>query len=170
VCWGREKIMGAGKVSPTFSQSASALVQAEGLWCLQVRVQQAVESAQGVLADTHDGFGASRGVSCPLVDLGNGGVLDRLLTTSMPKRRKIWTYLTQERTPTNVKGNYYYTSRALGSYSLGFSCGLAATTAGRRGLVLSPGAPPPWTSRASTGAVNFPRASQCVVCAFLYHR
>jgi hypothetical protein len=73
VCWGREKIMGAGKVSPIFSQSASALVLAEGLQYPQVRVQQAVQSAQGVLAGTHDGFGAPLGGSGWLADLGNWG-------------------------------------------------------------------------------------------------
>jgi hypothetical protein len=63
--------MRAGKVSPTFSQSASALVPAEGLWYPEVRVQQAIQRAQGVLVGTHDGFGAPLGGSRGLVDLGN---------------------------------------------------------------------------------------------------
>jgi hypothetical protein len=71
-----------------------------------VRVQQAVQNAQGVLATTHDGFGVALGQSCEDIDLGNGGVVERLPTTSMPKRRKMWTYLTQERTPANVKGTH----------------------------------------------------------------
>jgi hypothetical protein len=60
-------------VLPTFSQSASALVPAEGHRYPQVRVQQAVQSAQGVSAGTPDGFEVPLGDSCWLADLGDWG-------------------------------------------------------------------------------------------------